>query len=411
MAPTHVAECVSLKITAGTAMSCIQPAPFEIAAAVQKIAKRRWRNAENDDELAGLASAVRVASPLTRLNVTDSVPSDSVPGVAAVPLVDIAPLFAPDVAARDRVAHQIDAACRNNGFFLITGHGVSPTLMHDLDQASRAFFAQPEAEKEHIAMANGGRSWRGWFPLGGELTRGQPDGKEGIYFGRELRADDPRVQARLALHGPNQFPSEPSELKPLVLAWLDAMTSLGHTLMAAIGEGLGLGADWFASNLTADPVELFRIFTYPPNWPGEWGVAEHTDYGLLTILMQDDCGGLQVRSTLPNGSHAWEEVTPIPGTFVCNIGDMLERMTGGRYRSTPHRVANASGRERVSFPFFFDPSWNAHVRPLPLADGLVDLSDTARWDSASVFDFEGTYGDYLTAKVARVFPELFASVS
>jgi isopenicillin N synthase-like dioxygenase len=285
--------------------------------------------------------------------------------------------------------------------------------MRDLDRASRAFFARPEEEKAQIAMANGGRAWRGWFPLGGELTRGKPDGKEGIYFGRELPPDDPRVKAGLALHGPNQFPAEPHKLKPLVLAWLDAMTALGHTLMGAIGEGLGLGADWFATNLTADPIELFRIFTYPPDWPGEWGVAEHTDYGLLTILMQDDCGGLQVRTsaTTDNGDHVWEEVTPIPGTFVCNIGDMLERITGGRYRSTPHRVANASGRERVSFPFFFDPSWDAHVRPLPLADGQVDNRDTDRWDNTSVFDFDGIYGDYLTAKVAKVFPELFATVT
>jgi isopenicillin N synthase-like dioxygenase len=331
--------------------------------------------------------------------------------VVAVPLIDIAPLFAADTAARSRVAAQIDAACRSNGFFLITGHGVSEDLMRDLDTASRAFFAQPEADKSHIAMSHGGRAWRGWFPLGGELTRGKPDGKEGIYFGRELPHNDPRVQAGLALHGPNQFPVAPPDLKPLVLAWLDAMTALGQTLMAAIANGLGLGDQWFAEDLTADPVELFRIFTYPPDWPGEWGVAEHTDYGLLTILMQDDCGGLQVRTTAADGSTVWHEVQPIPNTFVCNIGDMLERMTGGRYRSTPHRVANTSGRQRVSFPFFFDPSWNAHVRPLPLADGRVDdTTDTRRWDQASVFDFDGTYGDYLTAKVARVFPSLFDEV-
>jgi isopenicillin N synthase-like dioxygenase len=332
--------------------------------------------------------------------------------MAAVPLIDIAPLFGDDHNAHRQVAAQLDAACRQNGFFLIFGHGVSTELMGQLDTASRAFFVRPEHEKERIAMTHGGRAWRGWFPLGGELTRGKPDGKEGIYFGRELAVDDARVQAGLALHGPNQFPAEPPSLKPLVLAWLDAMTSLGHTLMAAIGEGLGLGADWFRANLTADPVELFRIFAYPPGWTGEWGVAEHTDYGLLTILMQDDCGGLQVRTTADDGNIVWHDVEPIPDTFVCNIGDMLERITGGRYRSTPHRVANTSGRERVSFPFFFDPSWNARVRPLPLADGQVDdQTDTARWDSTSVFDFDGTYGDYLTAKVARVFPALFEEVT
>jgi isopenicillin N synthase-like dioxygenase len=129
-------------------------------------------------------------------------------------------------------------------------------------------------------------------------------------------------------------------------------------------------------------------------------------------LMQDDCGGLQVRTTDEHGAVRWLDVAPIPGTFVCNIGDMLERMTGGRYRSTPHRVANTSGRRRMSYPFFFDPSWNAHVRPLPLADGrIANDADTQRWDRANVFDFDGTYGDYLTAKVARVFPDLFNEVA
>jgi isopenicillin N synthase-like dioxygenase len=331
--------------------------------------------------------------------------------VAAVPLIDISPLLDGDEVGRRRVATQIDSACRENGFFLIEGHGIDSALMHDLEAASRAFFDRPDDDKARIAMPLGGRAWRGWFPLGGELTRGMPDGKEGIYFGRELSPDDERVRAGLALHGPNLFPAEPSELKPLVLAWLDAMTKLGHTLLAAIGEGLGIGGNWFAENLTADPVELFRIFTYPPDWPGEWGVAEHTDYGLLTILLQDDCGGLQVRTTDAAGEVEWKEVVPIPGTFVCNIGDMLERMTGGRYRSTPHRVANASGRQRVSFPFFFDPSWHAHVRPLPLADRRVASdADTNRWDKSNVFDFDGTYGEYLTAKVARVFPALFNDV-
>jgi isopenicillin N synthase-like dioxygenase len=299
--------------------------------------------------------------------------------VAEVPLIDIAPLFSTDAGGRARVAAEIDHACRRNGFFLVTGHRVDPNLMHDLDAACRKFFALPEAEKARIAMSNGGRAWRGWFPLGGELTRGVPDGKEGIYFGRELPAEDPRVKAGTALHGPNQFPRSPARLKPLVLAYFDAMTALGHTLMSAIAEGLGLAPTWFAENLTAEPVELFRVFTYPPDWPGEWGVAEHTE--------------------------------PVPGTFVCNIGDMLERMTGGRYRSTPHRVANASGRRRVSFPFFFDPSWNARVQPLPLADGRVDEHGVDRWDNASVFDFDGAYGDYLTAKVSRVFPNLFTEVT
>jgi isopenicillin N synthase-like dioxygenase len=133
-----------------------------------------------------------------------------------------------------------------------------------------------------------------------------------------------------------------------------------------------------------------------------WGVGEHTDYGLLTILRQDDTGGLQVKSR-----SRWIDAPPIPGSFLCNIGDMLERLTRGIYRSTPHRVLNTSQRDRLSFPFFFDPNFNARMSPI---EGLVNdaLTDDSgeRWDRASVHGFSGTYGEYLLNKVAKVFPEL-----
>jgi len=306
------------------------------------------------------------------------------------------------------IGQQLDAACRDTGFFCIVGHGISPRLTVQLDNAAREFFDLPEASKSAIAMPVGGRAWRGWFPLGGEMTNEIPDRKEGVYFGRELAVDHPRVLAATPLHGANLFPAEVPELRVAVLAWLDAMTELGHIVMSGISVGLGLPDDWLRNHFTADPTVLFRIFRYPPSDAptsvdaGEWGVAEHTDYGLLTLLLQDDCAGLQVK-----GRTGWVDVPPVPGSFVCNIGDMLERMTGGRYRSTPHRVRNTGRRDRLSFPFFFDPSWDASVDPLPLAGGTSpDQATIERWDGRSVFDFEGTYGSYLTAKVSKVFPDL-----
>ena len=303
-------------------------------------------------------------------------------------------------------AGEIDAACRQHGFFVVTGHGIDPALFDHLEDASHRFFALPDDVKAAIAMPRAGRSWRGWFPPGGELTSGVPDGKEGIYFGAELAPDHPRVLAGVPLHGSNLFPDEPADLGPLVLEVLDELSRLGHRLLELVAVGLGLERDWFRASLTADPTILFRIFHYPPAGAVEgatWGVQEHADYGLLTILRQDDVGGLQVRS-----GAGWLDVPPVPDSFVCNIGDMLERMTGGVYRSTPHRVQRPD-RSRLSFPFFFDPSWDAHVRPVP---GMGEATAPAgnRWDGASVLDFDGTYGDYLTAKVARVFPELWAAV-
>jgi len=318
-----------------------------------------------------------------------------------VPVIDVSPLVS-GLGPLESVATEIDAACRDVGFFTIIGHGVDPALCDRLEQAARDFFARPEGEKQEIAMARGGRAWRGWFPLGGELTSGVPDRKEGIYFGAEEPGDS------RPLHGPNLFPATPPELRPLVLEFCEAMTRLGHAVMRGIARGLGLDAEWFAREIAGDPTILFRIFHYPPSPPDDdttWGVAEHTDYGLLTILMQDTTGGLQVR-----GANGWIDVAPVPNAFVCNIGDMLERMTGGKYRSTPHRVRNSTNRSRCSFPFFFDPAWDAHIRPIPNAAAPDPAIATERWDGTSVHDFVGTYGDYLVRKVTKVFPELASGV-
>jgi isopenicillin N synthase-like dioxygenase len=131
-------------------------------------------------------------------------------------------------------------------------------------------------------------------------------------------------------------------------------------------------------------------------------VGEHTDYGLLTLLYQDEIGGLQVK----HGS-GWIDVPYVPGSFVVNVGDMLERLTSGRYTSALHRVINSSGRSRISMPFFFDPRFDAELRPIqgvgPVAvrPGLID-----RWDGIDLRDVRGTYGDYLVGKVSKVFPDL-----
>ena len=114
-----------------------------------------------------------------------------------LPVVDVAPLRSTQAAGSVEVARQIEAACREHGFFYVTGHGVAPDLLARLTQACAAFFALPQAAKMEIAMARGGPAWRGYFPVGAELTSGRPDLKEGLYFGAELGGDDPRVRAGL----------------------------------------------------------------------------------------------------------------------------------------------------------------------------------------------------------------------
>ncbi len=324
-----------------------------------------------------------------------------------IPEIDIGPLDGGGTEAA-AVGASLDAACRRVGFFSIVGHGVDPALRDRLDRLARLFFARPDDEKAEIAMERGGRAWRGWFPVGGELTGGKADQKEGLYFGSDLSADHRRVIAGTPMHGPNLYPRHPEELRVAVRNYIDAMTEVGQRVLSGLVLGLGLGPSWFTERLTGDPLILFRIFRYPPavgTGPARWGVAEHTDYGLLTLLDQDDRGGLQVRTP-----HSWIDVPPRRGSLICNLGDMLERLTGGRYRSTPHRVRNESGGDRLSFPFFLDPSWDATVDRLPIVERPVDEDGARRWDHVSVHGFEGTYGEYILSKVGKVFPDLAAEM-
>ena len=318
-----------------------------------------------------------------------------------IPVINISPLI--DGSDEFAVASQIRAACIEHGFFYVSGHGVSECLQEKLELLSSAFFRLSVNEKMEISMDKGGKAWRGYFPVGDELTSGKPDQKEGIYFGTELSDNHPKVKARVPLHGKNLFPKKPRNLADVVLKYMDAVTKVGHAILRGIALSLELPINYFEATITKNPFILFRIFHYPIQEKNSnmWGVGEHTDYGLLTILKQDNVGGLQVKS-----KGNWIDAPPIKNTFICNIGDMLDRMSGGLYLSTPHRVLNTSGQDRLSFPFFFDPDFDSVVKPI----GNMPIMSTAtskRWDKEDVYNFDGKYGDYVARKVARVFPSLF----
>lgn len=329
-----------------------------------------------------------------------------------IPVIDISPLFQSDISLKKVVADEIHKACRDVGFFYIKGHGVTEELQQQLFDISRKFFDLPVEEKLEINMDKGGRAWRGYFKVGDELTSGKPDKKEGLYLGEELEDDNIKVLSKLPMHGKNLWPENPKELKSIILQYFEAMKSLGHTLMSGIALSLNLPEEFFIANkYTDDPLCLFRLFNYPPPTEDEdtWGVGEHTDYGVLTILKQDSLGGLEVK----NRNSQWIKAPSIENTFVINIGDMLEKMTKGLYRSTPHRVKNPAKINRMSFPFFFDPNFDSEVRPIPLDPELEELLKTLnvnekRWDDNNVHTFEGTYGNYVLGKVSKVFPQLAA---
>jgi isopenicillin N synthase-like dioxygenase len=311
----------------------------------------------------------------------------------SLPIIDVSTLLSNNSndSSQQGAALQIHQACRDWGFFYIKNHGVPMKLQEELIELSRAFFAQPLENKMEIAMSKGGRAWRGFFPVGNELTSGKPDGKEGIYFGSEIDDDNhPKVRDKIPLHGRNQFPSignDKDEFRHVILTYMIAIENLGRSIMSGLARSLKLDTNFFEKNyFRNEPTCLFRIFNYPASFCQQqgnenlWGVGEHTDYGMLTILLQDDIGGLQVKTS----QGEWVQAPP-----------------------TPHRVRNLStSHDRLSFPFFLDPTWDAEVLPVPM-DGTEAIDDAEhRWDKASVHTFRGTYGEYLLKKVSRVFPDL-----
>lgn len=324
----------------------------------------------------------------------------------SLPVIDLR-VSEQGTSERRLLAQRLDDACRQFGFFYLIGHGVARSQTIRTMQLAREFFARDETEKLSIHMSRGGRAWRGYFPVGGELTSGEPDLKEGLYFGTELDEQDPRVKAGKPLHGRNLFPTQPG-FRECVLDYMSALTNVGQRVLQLMAEGLQLDSEYFQRRYTADPTILFRIFNYPsaPASHAGWGVGAHTDYGLLTLLQQDDIGGLQVR----NGDR-WLDVPDVEDSLVCNVGDMLERLTNGRYLSALHRARNTSNRQRLSMVLFLDPSFDATLGPIAGVTAGDERPHTdVRWDRMDPHALQGTYGDYLLSKVSKVFPQLTEQV-
>ncbi|WP_321336354.1 2-oxoglutarate and iron-dependent oxygenase domain-containing protein [Breoghania sp.] len=272
---------------------------------------------------------------------------------AALPVIDVSDLSSSDPARRKAVGEALRTACLDKGFFYCAGHGVPQGLIDAMFAETKALFDQPLERKMAIEKSKSGCN-RGYEVLGGQTLEADapPDRKEGFYIGVELPEDDPRVQEGRFNRGANQWPGDLPGFRPTMVAYFAALQELGERLMRGLALSLDLDENHFAP-YCRDPLTTLRLLHYPPQRPdaeeGEKGAGAHTDFGGLTILMQDDVGGLQVYD---NDAESWIHANPIPGTFVCNLGDMIQRWTNGKYRSNLHRVVNASGRERYSIPFF-----------------------------------------------------------
>ena len=277
-------------------------------------------------------------------------------------IIDLAGLGSGDPAAVRRVAAELGRACREVGFFCVRNHGVPAALLTDMFACSEVFFAAPRAVKDELSIARSPHN-RGYVGIATEsLNLVQADLKEAFNIGLDLPASDPEVIAGKPFRGVNLWP-QTHGFRDTTIRYFNALWRLGLDLHRAIAADLALPPDFFADKFDR-PMATLRLLHYPPREAGQDshpGAGEHTDYGSLTILLTDDTGGLEVRRR----DGAWIKAPPIPGAFICNIGDCLMRWSNDTYVSTPHRVTSPLGRDRYSIAFFFDPNPDALIECLP----------------------------------------------
>lgn len=290
-----------------------------------------------------------------------------------LPVIDISPFVASgDEAARARVAQQIRQASIDIGFFYATGHGFAPEELKDLLAWGLRFFHLPRAEKEKVRWKDA--PGRGYVPPGGlnpDANRDKAvDLKERLYFAREFALDEAEHRGAFP-PGPHLWPDEGAlpGFRRFVTETTYKSTALIQKIGFALGRSLGLDEGYFERE-NGRFGSTFVYNYYPPLDRAtlertQWSFSPHTDYGSFTVVVQDENGGLQVR----NAAGQWIDVTPIPGTVIVNMGDLIALATNDLYTSNLHRVANFSGKERISVSFFVGPPATAEIRCLETCQG------------------------------------------
>ncbi|OOF97506.1 hypothetical protein ASPCADRAFT_395723 [Aspergillus carbonarius ITEM 5010] len=286
-----------------------------------------------------------------------------------VPTIDISPfLLNPTSDAANDVCQAIRAACLHTGFFQVIGHAVSTSTLTGGFEASRRFFTLPLEQKQKLDITKQ-LGFRGYDGLGTQSYSGDtlPDLKESFFLGRDIPPSHPDYGRILT--GPNIWPSfavlPATTFKEPVEALYSALMQLACKILEILARTLPHGAgEGIFDRFVRDPAAPMRLLHYPPMDvidERQLGASAHTDFGAITLLLQDQVPGLQVHDS---DTGAWLDVPPCQDSIVVNVGDMITRWTAGEYKSSVHRVINRSGTHRYSIAFFFDGNVDCLLDPL-----------------------------------------------
>ena len=284
----------------------------------------------------------------------------------SIPIIDLSPLYQGNEQAMDTLVHQVYDAYSKVGFAYITNHGVNPNLIDDVFEASRQFHALSLEDKLRIEI---NQFHRGYIPINTSTDRtsviekaARPNQSESFMMMHELEQDDPDVLQHYPLAGPNQWPADLKGFRQSVTGYHDALELLSNMVLKVFE--LALNTDSLSSYFMK-PTTWLRLLHYPSlniEDPEDlFGSNPHIDYGFITILAQDEVGGLQVRDV----DGDWIDVPYVKDHFVMNSGEVLRHWSNGKFLATPHRVVNRTGKERYSCPFFFDPNIHSRISALP----------------------------------------------
>jgi isopenicillin N synthase-like dioxygenase len=311
-----------------------------------------------------------------------------------LPVIDVSGLRSSVLAERRAVAHLLGLACRNVGFFYVTGHGIPQSLRQNVFGAAKVFFETPEAEKERVSLLNSEHN-RGYLGFGGERLNeySTADHKESFNMGLELPPDDPELLGGARFRGPNQWPDLPG-WRELMLEYYAACHQLEFQIHRGLALDLGLDEEFFTGKIDR-PNAFVRLLRYPAgsadDGKGDLGAGEHTDYGNITLLTTNGVAGLQVRRR----DGVWLDAPFIEDAYICNIGDCMMRWTNDVYISTPHRVTRPTA-DRYSLIFFMEPNPDAIVEAIP---GCIAPGDSARYAPINA-------GDYLLSRLAVTYDHM-----